>query len=86
VLQRAVDGADQAAAARAEGPHALRGGIAIVLEGFEREVAQVVGSHGLSSTDRVLGLSQRATVMNQGEVLMSGTPDDVRADRRVQEV
>jgi ABC-type branched-subunit amino acid transport system ATPase component len=36
--------------------------------------------------DRVLGLSQRVTVMNQGEVLMSGTPDEVRADRRVQEV
>jgi ABC-type branched-subunit amino acid transport system ATPase component/ABC-type branched-subunit amino acid transport system permease subunit len=36
--------------------------------------------------DRVLGLSQRVTVMNQGEVLMSGTPEEVRADRRVQEV
>jgi len=36
--------------------------------------------------DRVLGFSQRVTVMNQGEVLMAGTPDQVRADRRVQEV
>ena len=36
--------------------------------------------------DRVLGFSQRVTVMNQGEVLMSGTPEEVRADRRVQEV
>jgi ABC-type branched-subunit amino acid transport system ATPase component len=36
--------------------------------------------------DRVLGFSQRVTVMNQGEVLMSGTPGEVRADRRVQEV
>jgi len=36
--------------------------------------------------DRVLGFSQTVTVMNQGEVLMSGTPDEVRADRRVQEV
>ena len=36
--------------------------------------------------DRVLGFSQRVTVMNQGEVLMVGTPDEVRADRRVQEV
>ena len=26
--------------------------------------------------DRVLGFSQRVTVMNQGEVLMTGTPDD----------
>ncbi len=36
--------------------------------------------------DRVLAFSQRVTVMNQGEVLMCGTPDEVRADRRVQEV
>jgi ABC-type branched-subunit amino acid transport system ATPase component len=36
--------------------------------------------------DRVLGFSQRATVMNQGKVLMTGTPDQVRADRRVQEI
>ncbi|HUJ85953.1 MAG TPA: ATP-binding cassette domain-containing protein, partial [Burkholderiales bacterium] len=36
--------------------------------------------------DRVLGFSQRVTVMNQGEVLMAGTPEEVRRDRRVQEV
>ena len=36
--------------------------------------------------DRVLAFSQRVTVMNQGEVLMCGTPDEVRDDRRVQEV
>jgi ABC-type branched-subunit amino acid transport system ATPase component/ABC-type branched-subunit amino acid transport system permease subunit len=36
--------------------------------------------------DRVLSFSQRVTVMNQGEVLMAGTPGEVRADRRVQEV
>ena len=36
--------------------------------------------------DRVLGFSQRVTVMNQGEVLMAGTPEQARADRRVQEV
>jgi len=36
--------------------------------------------------DRVLGLSHRVTVMNQGAVLMTGTPDEVRADRRVQEI
>jgi ABC-type branched-subunit amino acid transport system ATPase component/ABC-type branched-subunit amino acid transport system permease subunit len=36
--------------------------------------------------DRVLGLSRRVTVMNQGRVLMAGTPDEVRRDRRVQEV
>jgi ABC-type branched-subunit amino acid transport system ATPase component len=36
--------------------------------------------------DRVLGFSQTVTVMNQGEVLMTGTPDAVRADRQVQEI
>lgn len=36
--------------------------------------------------DRVLGFSQVVTVMNQGEVLMCGTPDEVRNDARVQAV
>jgi branched-chain amino acid transport system ATP-binding protein len=36
--------------------------------------------------DRVLGFSQQVTVMNQGSVLMAGTPDAARADPRVQEV
>ncbi len=36
--------------------------------------------------DRVLGFSQAVTVMNQGEVLMTGPPGAVRADRRVQQI
>ncbi|MBN9671526.1 branched-chain amino acid ABC transporter ATP-binding protein/permease [Roseibium aggregatum] len=36
--------------------------------------------------DRVLSLSQVVTVMNQGEVLMTGCPETVRADRHVQEI
>ncbi|QPF85818.1 ATP-binding cassette domain-containing protein [Bradyrhizobium genosp. L] len=36
--------------------------------------------------DRVLGFSHNVTVMNQGEVLMTGSPAAVRADRRVQEI
>ncbi len=36
--------------------------------------------------DRVLGFSQEVTVMNQGEILMTGSPEAVRSDRRVQEV
>ncbi len=36
--------------------------------------------------DRVLGFSRRVTVMNQGEVLMAGTPEEVRCDQRVQEI
>jgi ABC-type branched-subunit amino acid transport system ATPase component/ABC-type branched-subunit amino acid transport system permease subunit len=36
--------------------------------------------------DRVLAFSLRVTVMNQGEVLMAGTPEEVRADQRVQAI
>ena len=36
--------------------------------------------------DRVLGFSHDVTVMNQGEILMTGSPEAVRVDRRVQEV
>jgi branched-chain amino acid transport system ATP-binding protein len=36
--------------------------------------------------DRVLALSHCVTVMNQGEVLMSGSSDQVRNDQRVQEI
>ena len=36
--------------------------------------------------DRVLDFSETVTVMNQGEVLMTGTPDAVRTDIRVQEI
>ncbi len=36
--------------------------------------------------DRVLGFSHDVTVMNEGTVLMTGAPEAVRADRRVQEV
>lgn len=48
-----------------------------------RNVPVLIVEHDI---DRVLGLSHRVTVMNQGEVLMSGSPGEVRADRRVQEV
>ncbi|MBO0344301.1 ATP-binding cassette domain-containing protein [Roseibium sp. CAU 1637] len=36
--------------------------------------------------DRVLSLSHQVTVMNQGEVLMSGSPAEVRAHSKVQEI
>jgi branched-chain amino acid transport system ATP-binding protein len=48
-----------------------------------RSVPVLVVEHDI---DRVLAFSQRVTVMNQGEVLMAGSPDEVRNDRRVQEV
>ncbi|WP_426436947.1 ATP-binding cassette domain-containing protein [Bradyrhizobium genosp. P] len=36
--------------------------------------------------DRVLGFSHQVTVMNQGEVLMTGSPAEVRCDGRVQKI
>jgi ABC-type branched-subunit amino acid transport system ATPase component/ABC-type branched-subunit amino acid transport system permease subunit len=36
--------------------------------------------------DRVLGFSHTVTVMNQGEVLVTGTPGQIRNDERVQQV
>jgi branched-chain amino acid transport system ATP-binding protein len=36
--------------------------------------------------DRVLGFARRVTVMNQGAVILTGTPAQVRNDARVQEI
>lgn len=36
--------------------------------------------------DRVLAFCQEVTVMNEGRVLINGTPGDVRADAKVQEI
>ncbi len=36
--------------------------------------------------DRVLSFSHQVTVMNQGEVLVTGDPETIRHDRRVQEI
>ncbi|SNR54379.1 branched-chain amino acid ABC transporter ATP-binding protein/permease [Puniceibacterium sediminis] len=36
--------------------------------------------------DRILGFSDVVTVMNDGAVLLSGTPETIRSDRRVQEI
>jgi branched-chain amino acid transport system ATP-binding protein len=36
--------------------------------------------------DRVLSFCQEVTVMNEGKVLINGTPDVVRADQQVQEI
>jgi ABC-type branched-subunit amino acid transport system ATPase component len=36
--------------------------------------------------DRVLSLSRRVTVMNNGQILMTASPQEVRSDTRVQEI
>ena len=48
-----------------------------------RNIPVLIVEHDI---DRVLEFSQQVTVMNQGQVLMTGTPEAVRTDRRVQEV
>ena len=48
-----------------------------------RDVPVLIVEHDI---DRVLGFSQIVTVMNQGEVLTTAPPAEVRADLRVQEI
>ena len=48
-----------------------------------RNIPVLIVEHDI---DRVLGFSQQVTVMNQGSVLMAGTPEQARADPRVQEI
>jgi len=54
-----------------------------LVKGVAANIPVLIVEHDI---DRVLGFSQRVTVMNQGEVLMAGTPEEVRTDRRVQEI
>jgi ABC-type branched-subunit amino acid transport system ATPase component len=54
-----------------------------LIQSIARYVPVLIVEHDI---DRVLGLSQHVTVMNQGEILISAPPGDVRRDRRVQEV
>jgi ABC-type branched-subunit amino acid transport system ATPase component/ABC-type branched-subunit amino acid transport system permease subunit len=57
--------------------------VSSLIENVSAHIPVLIVEHDI---DRVLGLSQTVTVMNQGEVLMTGTPEAVRADRRVQEI
>src|SRR3954467_8688523 len=54
-----------------------------LVENIAANIPVLIVEHDI---DRVLGFSRTVTVMNQGEVLMTGTPDAVRADRRVQQI
>ncbi|MBN9003960.1 MAG: ATP-binding cassette domain-containing protein [Rhizobiales bacterium] len=57
--------------------------VARLVKEISERVPVLIVEHDI---DRVLSLSHVVTVMNQGEVLMSGAPDAVRNDRRVQEI
>tara|TARA_R110002012_G_scaffold129667_4_gene282119 strand:- start:377 stop:2914 length:2538 start_codon:yes stop_codon:yes gene_type:complete len=54
-----------------------------LIENVSKEIPVLIVEHDI---DRVLAFSQQVTVMNQGTVLMSGGPEAVRTDSRVQEI
>ncbi len=58
-------------------------GMTSLLSTLGREHAVVIIEHDM---DVVFAVADRVTVMHLGEVLARGTPDDVRADPRVQDV
>src|SRR4030088_2295518 len=64
-------------------PAAQRERVSNLIKNVAANIPVLIVEHDI---DRVLGLSQRVTVMNQGEVLMTGTPGEVRNDRRVQQI
>ncbi|MFD1694264.1 branched-chain amino acid ABC transporter ATP-binding protein/permease [Roseibium aestuarii] len=57
--------------------------VASLVRRMAENIPVLIVEHDL---DRVLSLSHQVTVMNQGQVLMSGTPAEVRADAHVQEI
>jgi ABC-type branched-subunit amino acid transport system ATPase component len=57
--------------------------ISNLIQTIQHHIPVLIVEHDL---DRVLGFSQNVTVMNDGNVLMTGTPSQVRSDIRVQEV
>jgi ABC-type branched-subunit amino acid transport system ATPase component len=57
--------------------------ISNLIQTIQHHIPVLIVEHDL---DRVLGFSQNVTVMNDGNVLMTGTPAQVRSDVRVQEV
>jgi branched-chain amino acid transport system ATP-binding protein len=54
-----------------------------LLRGLPREITLLIIEHDM---DVVFSLADRLTVLHFGEVLVEGTADEVRADRRVYEV
>src|ERR671930_1702461 len=48
-----------------------------------RDIPVLIVEHDI---DRVFSFAQRVTVMNEGEVLMQGSPAEARADPQVQRV
>ncbi|HUI98214.1 MAG TPA: branched-chain amino acid ABC transporter ATP-binding protein/permease [Xanthobacteraceae bacterium] len=64
-------------------PAAERERVSNLVKNVAANIPVLIVEHDI---DRVLGFSHRVTVMNQGEILMTGSPAAVRNDKRVQEI
>jgi len=64
-------------------PNAERERVSQLVKNIAANIPVLIVEHDI---DRVLSFSDRVTVMNGGEILMTGTPDEVRTDQRVQEI
>jgi ABC-type branched-subunit amino acid transport system ATPase component/ABC-type branched-subunit amino acid transport system permease subunit len=64
-------------------PAAERERVSNLVKNVAANIPVLIVEHDI---DRVLGFSHRVTVMNQGEILMTGSPSEVRNDKRVQEI
>ncbi|HZQ62224.1 MAG TPA: ABC transporter ATP-binding protein [Casimicrobiaceae bacterium] len=57
--------------------------IAATIRGLPRELTLILIEHDI---DLALGLVDHVTCMHEGRILVEGTPDEIRANARVQEV
>jgi ABC-type branched-subunit amino acid transport system ATPase component/ABC-type branched-subunit amino acid transport system permease subunit len=57
--------------------------VAALVKSISRDIPVLLVEHDI---DRVFELADRVTVMNDGEILVDGTVEEARSDRRVQEV
>jgi ABC-type branched-subunit amino acid transport system ATPase component len=57
--------------------------ISKMIAGLPRDITLVMIEHDM---DVALGLADRVTVLHQGEVILEGTPDEVRANPQVRDV
>jgi ABC-type branched-subunit amino acid transport system ATPase component/ABC-type branched-subunit amino acid transport system permease subunit len=62
---------------------AERGRVAGLVKTLSADIPVLLVEHDI---DRVFQIADRVTVMNDGEVLVDGTVEDARTDRRVQEI
>lgn len=60
-----------------------RGTMLEILQGLDRDMTLILIEHDMSIA---LGVADIVTVMHEGSVIAEGTPDEIRANTRVQEI